>query len=181
MIFWFHVFYYWWICKIAITLINMKELILLRHGKAEPHENREKDFDRQLIEKGASIIRSTAQQALKEWGTPDLIVSSPALRAKESAEVFADEAGYLQEIMLFEELYAADTGDIADVIRELPLNTTQVVLTGHNPSLEEFAFLLLKQEITLTTGACIHFTLNIGRWKDFSITITPHNQKLIGP
>ncbi len=153
----------------------------MRHGKAEPHESREEDFERKLIQKGKTIVRNTAEEALKKLGAPDLIVSSPALRAKESAEVFAEVVGFTGNIVLFEELYAADTGDIADVVRELPINSDHVVITGHNPSLEEFAFLLLKQEITLKTGACVHFSLNIERWKDFSITLTPHDKKIICP
>lgn len=159
----------------------MKKLTLLRHGKAEPHGNGVDDFQRELVQQGKLQVQKIARQALHAWGIPDIVTSSPALRAQSTAELFAVTVGASSDIILNDQLYAADTSDVADVVRELPSTANHVVITGHNPSLEEFAFLLLKEDITLRSGACIHFTLNIDRWKDFSITQTPHDQQLINP
>src|SRR6056297_533874 len=159
----------------------MKKLTLLRHGKAESHGNGVDDFQRELVKKGILQVQKIAPQALHAWGIPDLVTSSPALRAQSTAEIFAEAVGSSSDIILYDQLYAADTSDIADVVRQLPSSADHVVITGHNPSLKEFAFLLLKEDITLKTGSCIHFTLSIERWKDFSITQTPHDQQLITP
>ena len=159
----------------------MKQLTLLRHGKAEPHGNGVEDFQRQLLRKGVQRVTEVAQKAVEKWGIPDLVVSSPAARALATAELFAEELTTMEDIQLFDELYAAETADIADVVRQLPPEADHVVVVGHNPSLEEFAFLLLKEEVNLNTGACIHFTLDIERWKDFSMTLKALETQLLSP
>lgn len=159
----------------------MKQLTLLRHGKAENHGKDVEDFDRRLLRKGIQRITEVAQKAVEKWGSPDLVVSSPAARALATAELFAEELSDAQDIQLFEELYAAETADIADVVRQLPPEADYVVMVGHNPSLEEFAFLLLKEDVSLQTGACIHFALDIERWKDFSITLKARDKQILSP
>ena len=159
----------------------MKQLTLFRHGNAEPHGKGIEDFQRELIKQGVQRVTEVAQKAVNAWGTPDLIVSSPAVRAIATAELYAEELSTTDDIQLFEELYAAESGDIVDIIHELPADAEHVVIVGHNPSLEELAFLLLKEEVSLQPGASIHFTIDIERWKDFSITLTPHDTKIIGP
>ncbi len=134
-----------------------------------------------MVKNGVQSVTEVAQRAVKAWGTPDLVVSSPAVRALATAELFAEELTTADDIQLFEELYAADSSDILDVIRQLPADADHVVIVGHNPSLEELAFLLLKNEVDLKPGACIHLVLDIDRWKDFSITLTPHDTQIIAP
>lgn len=159
----------------------MKQLTLLRHGKAEPHGNGVEDIQRQLLRKGVERVTEVAQKAVERWGIPDLIVSSPAERAVATAELFAEELNTAEDILLFEELYAAETADIADVVRQLPPDVHHVVVVGHNPSLEEFAFLLLKEDVSLKPGECIHFALDIERWKDFSITLKALDMQMLSP
>lgn len=159
----------------------MKQLSLFRHGNAEPHGKGIEDLQRQLIETGVQRVTEVARKAVEAWGTPDLVVSSPAVRALATAELYAEELTTADDIQLYEELYAAESGDIIEVIRQLPADVDHVVIVGHNPSLEEVAFLLLKKEVSLKPGACVHFTVDIERWKDFSITLTPHETNIITP
>lgn len=159
----------------------MKQLTLLRHAKAEPNANGVEDFQRQLIDTETARISEIAKRALEAWGTPDIILSSPAVRAAATAKLFAKEVAENKEIKLYDQLYAAETDDIFEVVRELPVDATYAVLVGHNPSLEEFAFLLLKDHIHLKPGECINFSIAIDRWEDFSITKTPRYQQLILP
>ena len=159
----------------------MKQLTLLRHAKAEPNANGVEDFQRQLIHTEALRISEIAKRALEAWGTPDIVLSSPAVRAAATAKLFAKEIVETKDIKLYDQLYAAGTDDIFEVVRELPAEATYAVLVGHNPSLEEFAFLLLKEQIHLKPGECINFSIAIDRWEEFSITKTPRYQQLIMP
>lgn len=159
----------------------MKQLTLLRHAKAEPNANGVEDFQRQLIHTETTRLTEIAKRAMEAWGTPDIVLSSPAVRAAATAELFAKEVANTNKIELYDQLYAAETDDIFELVRELPPKATYAVVVGHNPSLEEFAFLLLKEQIQLKPGECIHFSIAIDRWEDFSITKTPHYQQLIIP
>ncbi|MFO7730923.1 MAG: hypothetical protein R6V86_09175 [Spirochaetia bacterium] len=159
----------------------MKQLTLLRHAKAEPNINGIEDFQRQIVHTETTRISEIAKRALEAWGRPDIVISSPAVRAAATAKLFAKEVAEQKEIKLYDQLYAAETDDIFEVVRELPAEATYAVLVGHNPSLEEFAFLLLKEQIQLKPGECINFSIAINRWEDFSITKTPRYQQLIMP
>ncbi|MBB5352166.1 phosphohistidine phosphatase [Haloferula luteola] len=68
------------------------ELILLRHGKAEDHRS-EGDFDRRLVDKGMRQARRAARLLGGLDRLPEVVLSSPRIRAKETAEHFCDEVG----------------------------------------------------------------------------------------
>jgi len=71
--------------------ITMKRLILVRHGKAEPSKGL--DFNRNLISLGEERSREMAR-LLKSMGLiPDLIISSSAMRTKQTAECISDVFG----------------------------------------------------------------------------------------
>ena len=159
----------------------MKQLTLLRHAKAEPNANGVEDFQRKLIHTETTRITEIAKRAIESWGTPDIVLSSPAVRAASTSKLFAKEFAKKTEINLYDQLYAAETDDIFEVVRELSAKVNYALIVGHNPSLEEFAFLLLKEQIHLKPGECINFSIAIDRWEDFSITKTPRYQQLIMP
>ena len=70
-----------------------RELLLLRHGKAVPHGSVVPDFDRPLDERGRTDTAWMARWAVDAGVVPDLVVSSPAQRARETAEGFCRETG----------------------------------------------------------------------------------------
>lgn len=68
------------------------ELLLLRHGKAEDF-HREGDFERALVDKGVRQA-SRAGRLLKALDRrPDVVLTSPRVRAKQTAEHFCEAAG----------------------------------------------------------------------------------------
>jgi phosphohistidine phosphatase len=67
------------------------KLILLRHGKAAD-SHPEGDFSRPLVEKGREQARRAAK-LLKAAGTlPDIVLTSPLIRARQTAEEFCQTA-----------------------------------------------------------------------------------------
>lgn len=66
-------------------------LYLLRHAEAEPH--RVNDFSRRLTEKGNDQAKRVGEFLETRKIIPDLILSSPVLRAKETAEIVASKLG----------------------------------------------------------------------------------------
>ncbi|RZJ80136.1 MAG: histidine phosphatase family protein, partial [Flavobacterium sp.] len=59
----------------------MKELIIIRHAKSDWGNSTLKDFDRPLNKRGIANAPEMAERLVKRKIFPDLIVSSPALRA----------------------------------------------------------------------------------------------------
>jgi phosphohistidine phosphatase len=65
------------------------ELYILRHGEADPRESGIPDRTRKLVAKGKREVKAVVKAALKANLRPDLILTSPLLRAKETAAIAA--------------------------------------------------------------------------------------------
>jgi phosphohistidine phosphatase len=113
----------------------MKTLFLIRHAKSSWATVVQRDHERPLELRGHNDAPRMAKH-LKQLGIkPDLIVSSPAVRARTTAEYFAKEFGIdAKNIDIQQEIYEADERDIANVIRHLPDDAHTVLLFGHNPT-----------------------------------------------
>ncbi|MDZ7877290.1 MAG: histidine phosphatase family protein [Saprospiraceae bacterium] len=113
----------------------MKTLFLVRHAKSSWAILGQRDHERSLELRGHNDAPRMAKY-LKQLGIkPDLIVSSPAVRARTTAEYFAKEFGIdPQHIDIQQDVYEADERDIANVIRSLPDESYTVLLFGHNPT-----------------------------------------------
>ena len=71
---------------------------------------------------------------------PDLILSSPAVRARMTATEIAKKVGYKDDSIVYNEtLYEADYTAIERVVQSIPSTQKTVFLIGHNPGLTQFA------------------------------------------
>ena len=94
----------------------MKTLYLVRHAKAISQELGVNDFKRSLSKQGRDDAVAMSKRLWKKGIAPDLLLSSPADRALETAHIFAEQFDYpVQRILLKDEIYDED----ADVVREL--------------------------------------------------------------
>ena len=118
----------------------MKTLILVRHAKSSWDVVGLSDFDRPLNERGKKDAPEMAKR-LKDHGIKaDLFVSSPAKRAKKTARYFAEEFGTKKDdIILIDELYAANVDTFKKVVSNFKDSDETVVLFSHNPDITEYA------------------------------------------
>jgi|SRR6185437_12816898 len=111
----------------------MKKLLLIRHAKAEK-DTSVKDIDRPLKYIGIQDAGFMADR-LKEAGIiPQAIVTSPALRTKTTAEIFADHLS-LPEARTNKAIYEASQQTLLKVINQLPAEYDFIGLVGHNPGI----------------------------------------------
>ena len=118
-----------------------KNIYLVRHARATDRVAVVSDFDRPLIVAGVKKSRRAAKEFSKFFKTPDLMISSPAARAIETAHVFARHFDYeVQKIKIENALYEPkETSNIVDVIRKTDEQYKSVMLFGHDPSISEIA------------------------------------------
>ena len=139
----------------------MKTLSLVRHAKAVPRSQGIGDMKRSLVPVGRTDARILARHAKAKGIKPELLLSSPANRTVETAQIFAEEFRYpFESIVLNDAIY--DEGELAllDIVRNLDDQYGSVMIFGHNPSLTDFAAILLDdfQEIVPKSGlVCITF------------------------
>ena len=95
----------------------MKKLLIIRHGKSDWSKPGLGDFDRTLNERGLRNAPEMARRLAERIEVPQAVVSSPAVRAKSTAELFCDEWGYPASAILFkEEIYEARPSTLLKVI-----------------------------------------------------------------
>jgi phosphohistidine phosphatase len=119
------------------------DLLILRHGKAEDRGEGVADESRTLTKKGIRDIRKVARWMARSEVIPDVIVSSPLPRAKETAEIVADRIGYGGDVSLWDEL--APGPDPAAVVARLGElgGASLPLLVGHEPQLSSLIALLI--------------------------------------
>lgn len=98
---------------------------------------------------------------------PDLLLSSPALRALTTAQLIAEEVGYKRnDIVVDDRLYASDADELLAVIRALDKRLNRVMLFGHNPEFTDLAHRLSSQIIDMPTSAVAEFSFDTKAWSD---------------
>jgi phosphohistidine phosphatase len=113
-----------------------RQLVLMRHGHAQ--ENRD-DFARRLTDMGRTAARR-AGEALRHAGfSPQRILTSPAPRAQETAQIVAEACGFRGALQAEAALYLTEVGPYLEALRRLPSDAGRVLLVGHNPTLSGLA------------------------------------------
>jgi phosphohistidine phosphatase len=147
----------------------MKKIILIRHAKSAWDHPWLDDFERPLAERG---LRDAPQMAasLKNRGiTVNLICSSTAKRAKQTACMTAEVLGYPEEKIHWEKsLYHATEDHLLHFIQSQSDQIHTLVLVGHNPGLTELINLLGVKLDNLPTSGQFAFSLSTTHWKELS-------------
>jgi phosphohistidine phosphatase len=146
----------------------MRRLTLLRHAKSVQDPAYAVDRERPLAERGRLDAEAMGRFFSQAEVVPGLIVSSPAVRARQTAEILARAAGGVAGIRWEEAVYAAGADALLSVVRGLPDTAEHALLVGHNPGFEELAALLIGTEcgVTLPTAAAAHFEIDADRWSE---------------
>jgi phosphohistidine phosphatase len=145
----------------------MKTLFLVRHAKSSRDDPALPDRERPLNDRGTRDAPRMGKRLAKQGVKPDLILSSPAVRALATAELIATKLGYkVKDIVVNERLYAAASDDLLEVIRRLGDKPKSVMLVGHNPELTELAHRLSSRIIDMPTCAVAEFSFDTTSWSN---------------
>ena len=143
----------------------MNTLFLVRHAKSSWDNAALPDKERPLNDRGRRDAPKMGERLAKRDVKPDLILSSPAVRALSTAEIIAEKLNYRRkDIVVTERLYAAEVDDLLDVIRQLGDELKCVMLFGHNPEFTELAHRLSGEIAHMPTCAIAEFTFDAKSW-----------------
>jgi phosphohistidine phosphatase len=141
-------------------------LLILRHGKSERGPEYDTDFERPLAPRGKQAAKVTGAWLAKHEPAVQLIASSSAVRAIQTARLVQQELGDVP-LIEDEELYAAGVSRLLDAAANLPDEHTCVLLVGHNPGLEELAMHLTgDNSILLKTCSLARVVLTGDSWRE---------------
>lgn len=145
----------------------MKTLYLLRHAKSSWGEPGLRDFDRPLNARGREAASLVGSYVGRKNLRPDLLLVSPATRARETAVLVAASAGLTPGLLLYDErIYEADAARLLAVVSSVEDSARAAMLVGHNPGLEDVLALLSGEARPMPTAALACLALDVGKWDE---------------
>jgi phosphohistidine phosphatase len=122
------------------------------------------DFDRPLNERGVDDAKLSGKYARKQKVRPDLVLSSPATRAKNTTELFIAAAGLKNAPAYDERIYEASARRLLQVLSEFDDDYNSVLLVGHNPGFEDLCERLTGAAKKVPTASLTCIDLKIDKW-----------------
>lgn len=157
----------------------MKTLYLMRHAKSSWKHAELNDLERPLLEKGLKRTRLIIEYFQEHDVTIELIITSHAVRAEETARLIArafnvDESNFRIE----KGVYMSDADTLMDHFFDLPEKVNHVMLVGHNPAITNFVNNYLDEKIDyLPTSGVVAVSFDTGRWEE--LPTARHNLKFV--
>ena len=148
----------------------MKTLLIIRHAKSSWDIGSLNDFERPLNERGKKDAPEMAKRLLDKKITIDAFVSSPAKRAKKTAELFCSVYDYKEKDIIFiSALYHAGVQTFYDTIENLEDSYNKIAIFSHNPGITSFVNELTESVRIDNMPTCGVFAvkIDITEWKDF--------------
>jgi phosphohistidine phosphatase len=145
---------------------------MIRHAKSSWANPLQSDFERPLNDRGEHDAPLMGAR-LKELGIkPDLIISSPAKRAKQTAKRIADVLGYQKDdIKYIDKLYHCIPAVFEEVIYETDNSKQTMFIVAHNPGITDFVNELSDkfQTDNMATCAVVGVKIEAEEWSDYKL------------
>src|SRR4051812_49115414 len=166
---------WWWSCIRWHPRISteddgpdVKRLYLLRHAKSSWKDPDLRDHDRPLNGRGRRAAKAMARHLRAEGIDPELVLCSPAARARQTLERIEPALG-VRAVTVEPRLYGADAETLLALVRALPEGVGSAMVIAHNPGLEDLARLLAGDgPDRYPTGALATLTFAGPRWADLA-------------
>lgn len=143
-----------------------KELYLIRHAQAAEREASQNDFDRFLASEGIQNATKTGHYFKQEAIQPDMIITSPAIRAHSTSILIAEQLKYNTDLIhVNDELYDASVRTFLQVVNRLKETWGKVFIVGHNPSISYLAEYITSAEIgSIVPAGYVKVKISLDEW-----------------
>ena len=142
-----------------------KVLLLVRHAKSSWKDPDLCDVDRPLNKRGRRDAPEMGRRLAARGLSPAVIVSSPAVRARATAESIAEQIGYVADIVVEEDLYGGTSGEVLDIVSLLNDDVRTALIVFHNPTINDLANRISHEPIeNVPTCGVLTLQLNEPHW-----------------
>lgn len=142
----------------------MKTLLLLRHAKSSWKDAALADFERPLNDRGRKAAGLIGKFIAKQDVNIDLVISSPAVRARETIDLVLRAAKRSPELRFDQRVYEASPTRLLEITSQIEDDRKSVMLVGHNPGMEELLALLVGVEQHMPTASLARVVLSSKKW-----------------
>ncbi|MBS4057833.1 MAG: histidine phosphatase family protein [Bacteroidales bacterium] len=146
----------------------MKTLLVVRHAKSSWEFPELPDHERPLTDKGKKRTKKVIDFLIAKDIKPDFVISSSALRARETARYISKALGYPKDdIKVDPALYHADAEQLFDQFMDISDAFQTLMIVGHNPALTNFVNCFLQPPIDwLPTSGVVCLSFDTIRWEN---------------
>jgi phosphohistidine phosphatase len=147
---------------------TVRRLYLIRHAKSSWTEPDLADFDRPLSNRGKLDAPFMGKRLAAYGVRPDLILASPAKRARKTALLIAAAVGYGEKDIVFDEdIYESDVPGLLSIIAKVPARVGVLFLVGHNYAITDLADYLSGRSIgNIPTCGIVAIEFADGSWSE---------------
>lgn len=153
----------------------MKKFFIIRHAKSSWKDSALDDFLRPLNKRGKSDAPKMGKRLKERKIMPDIIISSPATRAKATAEIIAKELNYSKDILFNDEVYESTLDKLHEIVTKVDDKNATLFLVGHNPSLNMLAEQYVNFSENIVTCGVLEIEFECDKWAD----VNSENAKLL--
>jgi len=146
----------------------MRTLYLLRHAKSSWKDETLRDFDRPLKGRGRRAAERIGEVLAEEKLKSPLVISSPAVRARETTGLVLESAGLKVEPRFEERIYEADVRTLLALVRSIPDASAVAMMVGHNPGFENLLEYLTGDGRHMPTAALAKIEFDTDSWSEVS-------------
>ena len=152
-----------------VYLCIMKTVYIIRHAKSDWSIAGQTDIDRALNARGYNDAHNVGKVMKSKGQTPQLIISSPAIRALTTALIVSEELGYPKSQIRIEPLlYDTDVQEYEKVLKSLSNSAGSVVIFGHNPVVSDLSSFWAGKLVDMPTCAVVQFRILTDKWSQLS-------------
>ena len=146
----------------------MKTLLLLRHAKPEDLAPGLSDSDRKLMGAGKKQARELGLLLRQKHLKLDLVLCSPAARARETAELVISSAEQLVAVHYDPAIYESGAETLLQLISQIDNSANVVLLVGHNPAVAELTTILTHSVTPFPPGTMARINFDLPAWTNLT-------------
>jgi phosphohistidine phosphatase len=150
----------------------MKKIYLIRDAKAEGFSQGISDFEREITKKGKKDILTIGSYMALRGISLDIILSSCALRAQQSAISLAEKLSFSGEQHFLQELYFGSNDALLEIVKAQDDKFENLAIVGHNPQLNELINRLTDEHINkIPAMGVVSLSFDIESWSDIDESV----------
>ncbi len=142
----------------------MKTLYIMRHAQKDMSKTYTHDYDVELTNHGFEEAQIVALKLKEKNIKPDLIVSSPAIRARQTAQIVSEVLEYNKSVMYNEVIYQAFLNEIIESITYTFDTVDKLLIVGHNPALSALSINYGGDKENLKTANVVKIEFDCTSW-----------------
>tara|TARA_Y100001934_G_C12332329_1_gene765766 strand:- start:829 stop:1326 length:498 start_codon:yes stop_codon:yes gene_type:complete len=148
----------------------LRSIILFRHGKSDWNANYESDHNRPVSKRGTKAAKKMGRYLSNIDQVPDLIISSTALRARNTAEIAINAGKWSSKLVLEKQIYESNVETLISIISKQSNEYNSICLVGHEPTFSSFIERCNNSTWSrFPTASMAQINFNINSWYDIDL------------